>query len=140
MKNWKRRYFVLKGTKLLYYKNEGGEVINYISLLPSDHIGPTDKVFPSIEKKDCAFMIQTSFTSRIYFLAADTPAERDAWISGLGELVMFNHATENTQRHKQVSKLFRRIQGNPVATSMPELLDCPDYAEDDRVVDCVGKR
>jgi len=76
-KRWKKRWFVLKGGDLSYFKNKGDQQsLGVISLPTAGHIKATDR-----KKKVYGFEIPTP--SRTYYLAADTETEKQSWLDAL---------------------------------------------------------
>lgn len=78
-KNWKRRWFVLKGDCLYYFKTvKDLEETGYIELTPQT----TVKDEPKMEKKrkNC-FSVFPHPHPRQYFMHPETPAETQAWIN-----------------------------------------------------------
>ncbi|KAN0027699.1 hypothetical protein ACTFIV_000991 [Dictyostelium citrinum] len=73
-KSWKKRWFILKGGDLSYYKTKGELVpLGVIHLNTSGHIKNSDR-----KKRVNGFEVQTP--SRTYFLCSETEEERAKWI------------------------------------------------------------
>jgi len=88
-KSWKKRYFVLDREKkrLSYFKKETDKVaVGAIDLDTCSHIMSVD-----YKKKENVFQIQTP--SRMWHMIADTPAERDEWVSQLNKTLESMHPT-----------------------------------------------
>jgi len=78
-KSWKKRFFVIDGLKLKYYKNEKDSVPKgMINLELSSNIRSTE--IPKFKNKP-AFQIQTP--SRTYYMVSETAVQRDSWIEVL---------------------------------------------------------
>jgi hypothetical protein len=75
VKNWKRRYFVLKDTCLAYYKEETSMEAQGVVLLERSWVERTDS--------DTFFKVCTP--SRVYEIKTDSAAETEAWISAIDE-------------------------------------------------------
>jgi len=92
-KSWKKRYFVIEGTKLKYYKNEKDTVPKgVVNLELSSNIKATQ--IPKFKNKP-AFQIQTP--SRIYFCVSETTIQRDSWIEVLNAVLDDIHPKQNTE-------------------------------------------
>ncbi|EGC32113.1 hypothetical protein DICPUDRAFT_38849 [Dictyostelium purpureum] len=73
-KSWKKRWFILRGGDLSYYKTKGETVpLGIIHLNTSGHIKNSDR-----KKRVNGFEVQTP--SRTYFLCSETEEERTKWI------------------------------------------------------------
>jgi len=76
-KSWKKRWFILRGGDLCYYKTKGETVpLGTIHLNTSGHIKHSDR-----KKKINGFEVQTP--SRTFYLSAETEEERTKWIEVL---------------------------------------------------------
>ncbi|XP_041107363.1 pleckstrin homology domain-containing family H member 2 [Polyodon spathula] len=96
VKTWKRRWFVLKGGELLYYKS------------PSDVIRkPQGQIelsaSSSIVRGDGKQTIQMISEKRIYYLTADSPNILEEWI----------HVLQNVLRVQAASPLFTQPEAKP---------------------------
>ena len=77
IKTWRRRFFVLSPRWLSYYKRSGDTTpLGRIDLESSGHVRGVE--YKSLRG---AFQIQTLY--RTYYLQADTPADRDGWVTAL---------------------------------------------------------
>ena len=81
-KNWKRRWFTLKGGELHYHPSEDddAEVLGIIDVQHCDEVSNSGEEDLSV-KKENAFAIKTS--KRTYFCYADTPEEANEWVAVL---------------------------------------------------------
>ena len=87
IKDWRRRYFVLKGSKLFFSTNETSEPHGMIDLsicmtVKSAHIKTGQKH---------ALEIATDDT--VYFMYADTEKEKDEWIGAVGRAIVQSSST-----------------------------------------------
>ncbi|KAF1332549.1 Dynein light chain, partial [Globisporangium splendens] len=76
IKNWKLRYFTLKGTTLTYFKSDKGPLLKALKVC---------HVIPMRAKKFCLEI--TMETGRKLLIAADTQAEHDRWLAALHQAV-----------------------------------------------------
>ncbi|KZP00385.1 PH-domain-containing protein [Calocera viscosa TUFC12733] len=79
-KTWKRRWFVLRGAKLAYYKSNAE--YRLLHLLPTANISAVQPVV--LKKYGHAFALITP--SRTFYLRADTEQEAQEWVRGLREV------------------------------------------------------
>lgn len=82
LKDWRRRYFILKDSKLFFAKDELGAPHGMIDL---SHCN-TVKSANLKTKRGHSFEISTPDTQ--YLLYADTESERDDWIGRVGEAIV----------------------------------------------------
>ncbi|NXG40986.1 PKHH2 protein, partial [Psilopogon haemacephalus] len=86
VKTWKRRWFVLKGGELLYYKSPSDVIQKpqgQIELNASSHI----------ERGDGKQMIQLTAGKQTYYLAADSPNILEEWIKVLQNVLKIQAAS-----------------------------------------------
>lgn len=81
-KTWKRRYFILKGNSLSYYKQEGGDLIKTIYLTPQCAITL------SLEKNNC---IELRTVDRTWFFVPPDEMELNAWQGAIQEGIWLDH-------------------------------------------------
>jgi len=88
-KSWRRRYFVLEGQKISYYKRErdyqksrGAASVGCITL----GIGWTVEQCKGPERLGSHFKLTPPFDGRVYYLAADRPEEREEWITAINTI------------------------------------------------------
>lgn len=75
IKTWKRRWFVLKGQNIYYFKtNKDTTLTGCIDLDPESFV----KEEPAAKKKKNMFSVGTK--KRIFFIAAESPEEMNSWI------------------------------------------------------------
>jgi PH domain len=82
MKEWRRRYFILKGSKLFFCKNEYGIAHGMMDLALCTTVKSADLK----SKKRHSFEISTPETC--YLLYADTESEKDDWIGRVGKAIV----------------------------------------------------
>ncbi|KZT52318.1 PH-domain-containing protein [Calocera cornea HHB12733] len=79
-KTWKKRWFVLRGAKLAYYKSNAE--YRLLHLLPTANISAVQPV--DLKKYGHAFALITP--SRTFYLRAETEQEAQEWVRGLREV------------------------------------------------------
>ncbi|KAK5576255.1 hypothetical protein RB653_007396 [Dictyostelium firmibasis] len=90
-KSWKKRWFILKGGDLSYYKTKGELVpLGVIHLNTSGHIKNSDR-----KKRVNGFEVQTP--SRTYFLCSETEEERFTYVAELSFEMKFNNISPTKQ-------------------------------------------
>eukprot|EP00050_Salpingoeca_kvevrii_P003791 m.233577 g.233577 ORF g.233577 m.233577 type:complete len:1306 (+) comp10882_c0_seq1:72-3989(+) len=72
---WKRRWFVLRGSDLSYYENQGDKTRRGVISLAAVHEITSD------DSRENGFQISTE--GRVYYLRADSMQEREAWMNTL---------------------------------------------------------
>jgi PH domain len=82
MKEWRRRYFILKGSKLFFCKNEYGNAHGMMDLALCTTVKSADLK----SKKRHSFEISTPETC--YLLYADSESEKDDWIGRVGKAIV----------------------------------------------------
>lgn len=82
MKEWRRRYFILKGSKLFFAKNEFSAPHGMMDLAHCTTVKSADLK----SKKRHSFEISTPETT--YLLYADTESAKDDWIGRVGKAIV----------------------------------------------------
>ncbi|KAL7561236.1 hypothetical protein ACA910_004157 [Epithemia clementina (nom. ined.)] len=82
LKEWRRRYFILKGSKLFFAKNEYGAPHGMMDLASCTTVKSADLK----SKKRHSFEISTPETQ--YLLYADTESQKDDWIGRVGKAIV----------------------------------------------------
>ncbi|KAG0150277.1 hypothetical protein CROQUDRAFT_38563 [Cronartium quercuum f. sp. fusiforme G11] len=95
-KRWQKRWFVLRKTSLVYYKND--KEYRLLRMIPLTDIHTCAEV--QVKQHDYTFGIVTS--ARTYYVRAKTRAERDTWTSKVTEAkdALKNASTSKTQIRK----------------------------------------
>lgn len=91
--SWKRRFFRIQDNRLLYFEKEPlgtTEPLGYISLGAKTTIQETF----AITDVDSTLLIEISTPMRVWYLQADTTADRDIWMAGLTQSVRYWQNTE----------------------------------------------
>jgi hypothetical protein len=87
LKDWRRRFFILKNSKLFFAKNESGAPHGMIDL-------STCMTVKSAElragKKNA---IEVSTAETTFYMYADTEKEKDEWIGAIGRAIVQSSAT-----------------------------------------------
>jgi hypothetical protein len=81
-KEWRRRYFILKGSKLFFAKNEYAAPHGFVDLATCTTVKSADLK----ARKRHSFEISTPETT--YLLYADTETEKDDWIGRVGKAIV----------------------------------------------------
>ncbi|EFA85933.1 protein serine/threonine kinase [Heterostelium album PN500] len=94
-KSWKRRWFILRGGDLSYFKSKGDPTpLGVIHLNTVGHVKVSDR-----KKKNNGFEVQTP--SRTFYISADTDDERHRWIDVLShERDLLNNADKPKKPEK----------------------------------------
>lgn len=84
VKSWKRRWFILKGAKLYYFKanRPETEMQGLIELTPTTFVKQQPK-----HGKQQAFAVGSSEMKRVYFMYADQDTESLSWIKSLNAAI-----------------------------------------------------
>mmetsp|Transcript_25649 Transcript_25649/g.54796 ORF Transcript_25649/g.54796 Transcript_25649/m.54796 type:complete len:312 (+) Transcript_25649:242-1177(+) len=91
LKDWRRRYFLLKGSKLFYCSNEYSTPHGMIDLAVCNSVQSADLK----SRKRNSFEISTREIT--YLLYADTEREKDDWIGWLGRAIVRSSSSYYTQ-------------------------------------------
>lgn len=90
--NWKKRWFVLRSSKLCYYKNEKEyQLLRFIDMSEVHTVAAIE-----VKKQDNTFGIVTP--KRAYYVKASTPAESHDWIRAL------NHVKAQMSHRNSISQ------------------------------------
>ncbi|GMH81905.1 hypothetical protein TrVE_jg6509 [Triparma verrucosa] len=82
LKDWRRRFFILKGSKLFFSKSESGSPHGMIDLATCT----TVKSAELKAQKRNALEVSTPLTT--FLMYADTEKEKDDWIGGIGKAIV----------------------------------------------------
>eukprot|EP00980_Cylindrotheca_fusiformis_P002589 scaffold612_cov98-Cylindrotheca_fusiformis.AAC.3 len=118
LKDWRRRYFFLKGSKLFFGKNEYGGPHGMIDLAHCTTVKSADLK----SKKRNSFEISTP--EMTFLLYADTEQEKDDWIGRVGKAIVRcsstyynnknnNNNNNNTGPYQQQQQQRQQQQQNP---------------------------
>lgn len=95
LKSWKKRWFVLRGTKLAYYKNDKEyKLMSVIDLNTIHRVGKVNVSRPNV------FGIVT--LPRTYYVQGTNEEEVDKWIKSINELIKMN---DNSTLDSRIRKL-----------------------------------
>eukprot|EP01137_Pigoraptor_chileana_P000211 Opistho-2@35993 len=83
-RSWRHRYFVLRGTKVSYYKTDETNALPLGTIDLAECTGIT-RLSPDRSKKPNGFEVATS--RRRYALSAASTMERDEWVAALEEAI-----------------------------------------------------
>lgn len=92
LKEWRRRYFILKDSKLFFAKNEYSAPHGMMDLSTCTTVKSADLK----SHKKHSFEISTPET--VYLLYADTETEKDDWIGRVGKAIVRCSRTYYPQR------------------------------------------
>lgn len=80
-KSWKRRWLVLKGDKLYYFKTKkDGNVTGVIDITRDSFVRPE-------RKKESKFTFAVGTSRRVFFMYTDNQEEMDGWINKLQQII-----------------------------------------------------
>mmetsp|Transcript_22517 Transcript_22517/g.31755 ORF Transcript_22517/g.31755 Transcript_22517/m.31755 type:complete len:166 (+) Transcript_22517:149-646(+) len=82
LKDWRRRYFILKGSKLFFSKNEYSSPHGMIDLAQCTTVKSADL------KSSKRFSFEISTPETTYLLFADNEKEKDDWIGSVGRSIV----------------------------------------------------
>ena len=82
LKDWRRRYFILKGSKLFFAKSKNGQPHGMIDLATCT----TVKSAELKAQKRNALEVSTPVTT--FLMYADTEKEKDDWIGSIGRAIV----------------------------------------------------
>jgi len=127
-KSWKKRWFVLKGTQLFYFKSKKDtELTGVIELTRESFVKREDK------KKKFCFAVGT--TKRVFFMYPDTQSEMDAWMKVLSGVI---DRMKNPNANKPAGGMGGMSSGssaNPVRqpdpTPMPARIEVEEKSEEE---------
>ena len=83
-KAWKKRYFILQGSNLFYFKKKGGQPLNSISIIDC-FASPT----PGDQTE---FTLQSLHFDRVFILKAENTNDRVDWIESISKAIQSNCA------------------------------------------------
>eukprot|EP01126_Amoeba_proteus_P061881 TRINITY_DN834_c0_g2_i13.p1 TRINITY_DN834_c0_g2~~TRINITY_DN834_c0_g2_i13.p1 ORF type:complete len:470 (-),score=80.59 TRINITY_DN834_c0_g2_i13:155-1564(-) len=81
VKNWKSRWFVIKGDQLYYFKSKQ-EVSKPLGQIPLE--GCTVRVEPKMKKSHC-FELSSPTINKTFYIQANTKTELDEWVKCIEE-------------------------------------------------------
>lgn len=87
VKNWKKRYFILKSGSLEYLTKPGGEVKGVINLAEATSVGPAPE-----SKRQPAFKVSMG-KSRVYYIIGDTNNVVNGWLDAIETMMSANRET-----------------------------------------------
>ena len=99
VKNWKRRYFVLEGYTLKYYKDES-EGVEAGSINVADCVSV--KGAEDATKKPNSLLLQAG--ERTFYFVADTHQEKTDWINVLGKAIIMQGQLDNTYDYEDFAE------------------------------------
>lgn len=82
LKDWRRRYFFLKGSKLFFAKGEFSAPHGMIDLSTCMTVKSAEM---KVQKKNA---LEVSTKDTTYFMYADTEKEKDEWIGAIGRSIV----------------------------------------------------
>ena len=85
MKNWKKRWFVLKDNKLTYYAAKGekqpkGSIVLSLAV-PKEGVHEAGTAIKGLGDSSYAFTFEIVVTGRVYYIAATSEMETREWIN-----------------------------------------------------------
>jgi len=121
LKDWRRRYFILKGSRLFFAKDEYKCPHGMIDLSQCTTVKSADIK----SRKRFSFEISTRETT--YLLYADNEKEKDEWIGSVGRSIVRCSSTYQQSEYGTNSNSTTNNQGH---NSNAELKDCDsdDYS------------
>ena len=90
LKDWRRRFFILKGSKLFFSKSELSAPHGMIDLSSCMTVKSAEL---KAGKKNA---IEVSTADTTFFMYADTEKEKDEWIGAIGRAIVQSSATFTT--------------------------------------------
>lgn len=94
LKDWRRRYFVLKGSKLFFAKSTYSEPHGMIDLKSCISVKSAEI---KVGKKNS---LEVSSADTTFFMYADTEKEKDEWIGAVGRAIVQSSSTFTTDDGK----------------------------------------
>mmetsp|Transcript_890 Transcript_890/g.1950 ORF Transcript_890/g.1950 Transcript_890/m.1950 type:complete len:141 (+) Transcript_890:119-541(+) len=91
LKDWRRRYFILKGSKLFFAKSETTTPHGMIDLSACMTVKSAEL------KAGKRNAIEVSTADTTFFMYADTEKEKDEWIGAIGRAIVQASATFTTE-------------------------------------------
>jgi hypothetical protein len=82
LRDWRRRWFELRGDKLTFSKGEGADPHGSIDLKLCLTVKSAD------EKCGKRHSFEVATASRVYFMYADTEKAKDEWIGAIGRAIV----------------------------------------------------
>ena len=79
--NWKKRWFELRGNRLYYYTESGGDLKGTVELTKDSIVQSTELIGQP------AFTVQTTSKSRVYKIVSEKKQDRDHWVSEIRNLI-----------------------------------------------------
>ncbi|PLW08666.1 hypothetical protein PCASD_24945 [Puccinia coronata f. sp. avenae] len=117
-KTWKRRWFVLRKTCLVYYKNEKEYCL--LRIIPLNEIHTCAEV--EVKQYDNTFGIVTP--ARTYYVRARSRTERNQWTSKVTAATLLLKSMEHPQRSQSSAP---KASGNPATPSAITIVNQPTY-------------
>ncbi|EFP87910.1 uncharacterized protein PGTG_14625 [Puccinia graminis f. sp. tritici CRL 75-36-700-3] len=117
-KTWKRRWFVLRKTCLVYYKNEKEYCL--LRIIPLTEIHTCAEV--EVKQYDNTFGIVTP--ARTYYVRARSRTERNQWTSKVTAASLLLKSLENPQRPQPSAQ---KPSSNPATPSAITIINQPCY-------------
>jgi hypothetical protein len=119
-KTWKRRWFVLKGDKIYYFKGQTDQDVTGVIELSSKSKVKKDE----IKGKNNLFSVST--TNRVYFMYPDSHSDQEAWISEIqktldklsGKHNNFDRSANTVHSTSTIKDISTSKQSNPAGTSL----------------------
>jgi hypothetical protein len=97
LKDWRRRYFFLKGSKLFFSKGEFSAPHGMIDLSTCMTVKSAEL---KAGKKNA---IEVSTKEQTFYMYADTEKEKDEWIGAIGRSIVQSSATFTNDDHNSGS-------------------------------------
>jgi hypothetical protein len=82
LKDWRRRYFILKGSKLFFAKSESGAPHGMIDLATCTTVKSAEM---KAQKRNA---LEVSTPETTFLMYADTEKEKDDWIGSIGKAIV----------------------------------------------------
>eukprot|EP01038_Epipyxis_sp_PR26KG_P006509 gene6509-8947_t len=96
MGEWRKRYFILKGSKLFFSKSDSNAPHGLIDLVDCIHV----KLAESKSKKRNAVEIMLKYET--FLVYAETEIERDEWITQLGKSIVKYSSMHVSQEDEEI--------------------------------------
>ena len=112
-KTWKKRWFVLRSSKLSYYKNEKEyQLLRFVDLRDIKTVASVE-----FKKNENTFGIVTP--KRTYYVRANTKAEMDSWIEALND-AKIQLAQSSTLTQELAALDMSQVPGGPLSPLTPQ--------------------